>query len=216
VGIVLVKICGNRSPEEVGYAEGADAVGAVVESPDSARNLPHDRARDVLAAAPEGTGAVAVTVAREPDRLGRIAEAVEPDVLQLHAGAEAATLADLARSHPRLALWIGTDPQEGVPDVPIGEDGPVDAVVVDARTADGYGGTGRAPDWEEARALRERLHPVPTILAGGLRPDNVAQAIEAVGPAGVDVASGVETDGRKDPDHVRDFIARARDAEVSP
>lgn len=206
-----MKVCGHRSPQEVAYAAGdeprADAVGAVVASPDSPRNLPPDRARDVLAAAPDGVRRVAVTVARTPDRLARIAEAVAPDVLQLHDGADPTTLDGLRTRFPDLDVWVATDPGEGVPD------GPYDAALVDARTPDGYGGTGRTLDWDEARALRVELAPTPVILAGGLTPDNVGQAIEAVAPDGVDAASGVETDGRKDPHRVRAFIARARSTE---
>lgn len=209
-----MKVCGHRTPDEVAYATGdearADAVGAVTASPDSPRNLPHDRARQVLAQAPAGVRRVAVTVARTPDRLARLVGEVAPDVLQLHDGAEPATLDDLRARFPDLDVWVATDPREGVPD------GPYDAALIDARTPDGYGGTGRTLDWDRARALRTRLAPTPVILAGGLTPDNVAQAIEAVDPDGVDVASGVETDGRKDPDRVRAFIARARSTEEPP
>jgi phosphoribosylanthranilate isomerase len=92
----------------------------------------------------------------------------------------------------------------------------VDAVLVDSRTPIAVGGTGVTFDWATAREIffqsaeaRKRL-----IAAGGLSPENVAEAIETLRPWGVDVASGVETaPGRKDPDKVRDFVARARAAD---
>jgi phosphoribosylanthranilate isomerase len=84
------------------------------------------------------------------------------------------------------------------------------AVLVDARVAGGFGGTGKTAPWH----LLEDFRPgVPLILAGGLTPENVADAIRAVRPYAVDVASGVEsTPGRKDSERMRRFIDNARTA----
>lgn len=83
----------------------------------------------------------------------------------------------------------------------------VDALLVDSKTP-GFGGSGVRPDWRLAERLARRFPRV--LLAGGLNPANVAAAIAAVKPWGVDVASGVEKEpGRKDPDLVRRFIAAA-------
>jgi phosphoribosylanthranilate isomerase len=81
---------------------------------------------------------------------------------------------------------------------------------VDARVAGEYGGTGRQAPW----ALLADFHPpVPLILAGGLTPENVGEAIRIVRPYAVDVASGVESSpGRKDEDKMRRFIDNARQA----
>jgi phosphoribosylanthranilate isomerase len=82
------------------------------------------------------------------------------------------------------------------------------AFLVDARVAGEYGGTGELADWGAARRL---AHRSPVLLAGGLRPDNVAQAVEQVAPWGVDVASGVEcAPGVKDDDKMRRFVQAAR------
>jgi phosphoribosylanthranilate isomerase len=87
-----------------------------------------------------------------------------------------------------------------------------DAVLVDARAAGLYGGTGRTVPWD---LLAEFRPGVPVILAGGLTPDNVAEAIRIVRPYAVDVASGVERGpGRKDADLVRRFIESAREASL--
>jgi phosphoribosylanthranilate isomerase len=81
---------------------------------------------------------------------------------------------------------------------------------VDAAAPGAYGGTGALADWEAAARLAAQS---PVMLAGGLTPDNVAAAVAAVRPAGVDVASGVERrPGRKDPARVRAFIENARRA----
>ena len=87
------------------------------------------------------------------------------------------------------------------------------AILVDAFVDGQHGGTGQTAPWD----LLAGFDPgVPIILAGGLTPENVADAIRAVRPAGVDVASGVESSpGRKSPDKVRRFIANAREAAAS-
>jgi len=90
------------------------------------------------------------------------------------------------------------------------EDYKVWAVLVDSRT-EGFGGSGKAPDWDLARKVRESCDRV--ILAGGLTPDNVAEAIAAVEPWGVDVATGVESaPGIKDHEKIKLFIKAVRDA----
>ena len=90
----------------------------------------------------------------------------------------------------------------------------VGAVLVDAHVEGQFGGTGRAAPWELLANFRPA---VPLILAGGLTPENVADAIRIVRPYGVDVASGVESSpGRKDPDKVRRFIEAVRRSDASP
>ena len=89
----------------------------------------------------------------------------------------------------------------------------VDAVLMDSRTATAVGGTGLAFDWEAARKtlLQNTGAPMRIVVAGGLTPANVAEAIAMLRPWGVDAVSGVETaPGRKDPAKVREFIRRAR------
>jgi phosphoribosylanthranilate isomerase len=88
-----------------------------------------------------------------------------------------------------------------------------DALLLDTRTADRLGGTGRTHDWSISRRIVASVAPTPVILAGGLTPDNVAAAIAAVRPAGVDVNSGVEdATGAKDPRRMKAFLAAARAA----
>ena len=96
----------------------------------------------------------------------------------------------------------------------------IDAILIDSRTASAVGGTGQAFDWalaaetlfQAARARGSRI-----VAAGGLSPENVAEAIAMLRPWGVDVVSGVEgAPGRKDPAKVREFVARARAAERKP
>ena len=81
----------------------------------------------------------------------------------------------------------------------------MDGIILDSRTTDRLGGTGLTHDWSISRRIVEEL-PLPVILAGGLTPDNLEAAINAVHPYAVDVNSGVETDQKKDPEKVRKFI----------
>jgi phosphoribosylanthranilate isomerase len=93
--------------------------------------------------------------------------------------------------------------------------GVADALLLDSRTADRLGGTGRTHDWTISRAVVAAVAPVPVYLAGGLNPENVRQAIETVRPAGVDVNSGVEdAHGAKDPAKVAAFAATALESLV--
>lgn len=88
-----------------------------------------------------------------------------------------------------------------------------DAMLVDSAAPGSYGGTGTALAWERLADYQTALGATPLVLAGGLTPDNVAEAIRIVRPAAVDVASGVESaPGKKDPVKVRDFVAAAKAA----
>ena len=88
-----------------------------------------------------------------------------------------------------------------------------DALLVDSATPGNYGGTGTTLSWNKLADHSDWLGDTPLILAGGLTPENVAEAIRIVRPAAVDVASGVESSpGKKDPHKVRDFVAAAKAA----
>jgi phosphoribosylanthranilate isomerase len=74
------------------------------------------------------------------------------------------------------------------------------------------GGTGRTHDWRLSRRIRDAVGPLPLFLAGGLRADNVAEAVRAVQPHGLDLCSGVRSDGRLDEGKLRAFMAAVRGA----
>ena len=92
---------------------------------------------------------------------------------------------------------------ETAEDVRRAEQFPSDYILLD----NGIGGTGRAFDWSLLAGVSR-----PYFLAGGLCAENIAQALAHARPFGVDVSSGVETDGRKDPQKIRDFVQRVREA----
>ncbi len=90
-----------------------------------------------------------------------------------------------------------------------------DAVLVDSFVSGKFGGTGRVHDWELSKRVKRLIHPKPLILAGGLNPENVQDAVRAVQPYAVDVSTGVESQpGIKDSKKVFEFIKNAKEVEV--
>lgn len=207
---VKVKICGNRRPEDVVMALGADALGFVVASPRSHRNLLLGAAREMVRKVPPFVETVAVTSSRNESELRRIALELNPTALQV----QGVTDVDLLRrvgETVRQRLIAGVAVQ--------GEDALAlarllaqhcDAILLDSKAEGRVGGTGKVHDWKLSRRIRDALHPYPVILAGGLSPNNVRDAIRTVQPWGVDVASGVEEKGSRSESLVRSFLEEAR------
>lgn len=207
---LFVKICGITSAEDalVAARAGADAIGLVFWE-GSPRRVDLAQARRISDALPPFVLRVGVFVDASREVLGHAVEEVGLDLLQLHGEEPPETLAEL----PRRALKA----------VRVGDGfSPQDALRYERRAAGILldtslpgappGGTGRSFDWTRARAVREHVRFL--MLAGGLTPENVAGAIEVVGPDGVDVSSGVETaPGRKDPERVRAFVEAVRGLE---
>lgn len=203
-----VKICGLTNREDVGaaVAAGADAVGVISDVPvDTHRAVTPGTAADLLADVPPFVTSVLVTMPEALDPAIELVEQVDPDVLQINGALPPDDLAILADAvHASLLRAVdASNPGQAreLTDV-------VDAIVVDSLT-DGAGGTGHTHDWDRTREAVRDLE-VPVVLAGGLTPRNVGEAIETVDPYAVDVASGVEgKDGRKDHDALRAFVERA-------
>lgn len=201
-----VKLCGLTSEEQVELAigSGADAIGLNL-VPTSPRRIDLDAARR-LASAAAGRALVVVVIA-DPAPRALTELLAEPlfDRVQLHGHEALDTLAP--RGVDRGRLWKAVRLRQPS-DVDAAAALPVDALVVDAASHQALGGTGETADWALAHELAARR---PIWLAGGLRPDNVALAIAAVRPFGVDVASGVErAPGIKDPEKVAAFVRAAK------
>jgi phosphoribosylanthranilate isomerase len=212
-----VKICGNTSADDAQIAvnAGADAVGFVfapsprrVTSEQVAAITPHLRAS--IEKIGVFVGADFATIAAVVERCGLTG-------VQLHSegGAElSAQLRERFGAGLRILRVIHYGDDAGLQLRAAGADLGIDAVLVDSRTATAVGGTGVTFDWEAARgAIFTGQSQLKLIAAGGLTPDNVAQAIAMLGPWGVDVVSGVESSpGRKDSAKVHAFVANARAA----
>ena len=207
-----VKICGLTSETDLETAvdAGADALGIICDvSVDTPREVSIERAKALVAAAPPFVTTVLVTMPSGPNRAIELVEEIEPDAIQYHGSIRPGDLAYLrAKIDAQLLLAVDADDAETAATY----DDVVDGLIVDTPGEDGGGGTGETHDWEQTRLAAVDLES-PLILAGGLTPDNVGDAVQTVEPFAVDVASGVEADGGvKDPDAVRSFIDRATNA----
>lgn len=207
-----VKICGHASEDDVAASveAGADAIGVISGVPvDSPRAVGPERAAELLEGVPPFVTGVLVTMPETPDEAIELVERVRPDVLQVHGPFEPAELEEVreAITRPVIKSVDADEPEEARR-----FDSVADALLVDSTDASGAGGTGRTHDWEHTGKLARGLDS-PVILAGGLTPENVAEAVEVAEPFGVDVASGVESEGGvKDHGMVGRFVRRAREA----
>ena len=213
--MVRTKICGNRSVEEVSLAaaHGADAVGLI-------RGVTHttedeidvETGRAILQAVPVFVDSVLVTHLEDSGKILEVYDQLSVLVIQLHSDISLTEIRALRAELPpgvRLIKAIHVDGESAIERARTYESA-ADALLLDSRTADRLGGTGQTHNWSISSRIVELIRK-PVILAGGLTPDNVEDAIRQVRPYGVDVNSGVEfRDGRKDPAKVASFICRAR------
>ncbi len=214
VGRVPVSVCAVRSEDDVDavVAGGADAVGVLVLTRHRAEDsVTLDQARRLLSLVPPYVGRYAVTHASDDTDLARIADELPVDTVQLHDTVVIDVVERLRARRPGIRLIKALHVHDGRVDDPAGWEALVDAFVVDSvdPAQDRIGGTGLVHNWEVSAGLAHRS-PLPVILAGGLNPENVTAAIEAVRPWAVNVNSGVEREGAKAEDLVRAFVRAAR------
>ncbi len=218
--MVEVKFCGLTRPEDAALAVELGAAYCGVIFAGGPRLVSVERAAEVLAPV-NGTATKRVGVfgAQSVDEALRIADKLSLDVLQFSDSVAHVRRIGL-RGRFRGALWqvAHTDPGSGAAatDPASWFDDGADAVVLDAAVAGQLGGTGVALDWAALAPAMRRLRARGTVvLAGGLRPENVARAIALATPDVVDVSSGIESaPGIKDPERMRAFAREARSHEV--
>jgi phosphoribosylanthranilate isomerase len=212
-----IKICGITSVEDalMTAQAGADAIGLnfYARSP---RCVAIETAERIVQAMPAGVVKVGLFVDTPAAEVCRLFDDLHLDLIQLHGNQPPEFLAQLgdrpamkafrvgSESFPRIAEYLACcQSLKAVPKL----------VLLDALVEGKLGGTGRVADWNVARAYHTITGAPPLVLAGGLTPDNVAEAIRQVHPVAVDVASGVESQpGRKDAAAVAAFVQAARDA----
>lgn len=210
--VPALKICGLTRAEDLRACIelGVEAIGLNL-WPGSSRYLALDEARTLIADAPPGAPLrVGVFVDAELSAVELAASRLQLDLIQPHGDAPVEPYAELAA---RLGIgWIhvvrGTPPLSELSRPAAGsrrELAPA-AVLLDAAVL-GYGGQGRRTDWSWAADAVAHLAPVPVWLAGGITPANVAEALERVRPAGIDVASGAERPGADRGQKRRESIA---------
>jgi phosphoribosylanthranilate isomerase len=211
-----VKICGITSRKDLhtSVKAGADAVGFVVDAPRSPRNLTLKNAKRLVEATPIFIETVAVTVPQDICHLVKIHSELKPDALQIHGLSH--NPEEIRERLPDARLIHAVQVQSSLKNDAVVELADVfDAILLDSYVSNGYGGTGKTHSWEISRQIRDAIFPKPLILAGGLKPENVEEAIKTVKPYAVDVSTGVESrPGVKNERKIFEFIKNAGEIEI--
>ncbi len=219
------KICGTTTIEDARLAakHGADYFGVVVETDFSPRSLTIEQAKPLFIDPP--IDAVALVFKMKPERLHELIATLHPFAVQFLHLEEIGFIRQLKARYPAVQLWQSIHLPEAGKEVDFDNfqktvqeyvDAGIDLLIFDTVAVMGgvtkFGGTGLTSDWDVVNRLINQVETnVPIWLAGGINPDNVAESIRKVQPAGVDLCSGVEAEpGKKDPDKVRRLIENAR------
>lgn len=200
-----VKVCCIGGVEEAAAAVrfGAAALGLVSAMPSGPGPIPEPLITEIAATVPPAVGTFLLTSRQDVPSIIDQQRRCRVNTLQIVDRLESGTYDDLRAALPGVALVqvIHVTGEESVDEACRVSDLGVNALLLDSGNQSlpikELGGTGRVHDWRLSRRIRETVE-VPVFLAGGLRPDNVADAIHAVRPFGVDACSGVRTNGRLD------------------
>ncbi len=207
-----VKICCITSQMEafLAVSAGACAVGLVAEMPSGPGVITDDQIRRIVAWVPPGVSTFLLTSRRRVPEIVAHVRATNATTVQLVDTLTEGTYLELHEALPgvKVVQVVHVVGPESV-DEAVSVAREVNALLLDsgnpALAVKELGGTGRPHDWNVSRKIRDSVK-VPVFLAGGLRPDNVAEAIATVKPYGVDVCSGVRTDGQLDMDKLARFM----------
>ena len=209
----MIKICGITRLEDIEAAinTSVNSLGFVVRTPSSLRNLNLSKAKSLISKVPRNVSCVAVTVSSDARELEEIYGELNIDFLQLHGSIDLDTIRDLSL-RTNLIVAVNARSKDAF-ELAETYSGIAKAVLLDSTRKDGTGGTGVTHNWDKSRKIRDLIYPKPTILAGGLTPENVVSAIKKVEPYGVDVTSGVEEKpGIKNHEKILEFIVKAKEA----
>jgi phosphoribosylanthranilate isomerase len=223
-----IKICANTNLYDAQLAAemGADAVGFVFAP--SKRQVTAAQVASITPHLPSTVECVGVFHTQDANEIASIAQEAGLTAIQLHGGSNPVLAEELQRRFEgRLGLiqtihWqVDADGSSAATVsrqlAQLNADGVIDRVLIDSKVGQATGGTGITFNWDEARSvLAQSAGRLKLIVAGGLRPENVGEAIHGLNPWGVDVASGVEADpGRKDPEKLAAFLRNARESETT-
>jgi phosphoribosylanthranilate isomerase len=215
-GLPRIKVCCIASRDEAWMAirHGASAIGLVSAMPSGPGPIAEDRICEIAAAVPPPIATFLLTSLQSVDAIVAQQRRCGTNTIQLVDRLEDGSLDDLRRALPGISIVqvIHVTGERSV-DEAIGVAPHVDAILLDsgnpALAVKELGGTGRTHDWAVSRRIRDAVD-VPVFVAGGLRDANVADAVRTVEPFGVDVCSGVRTDGRLDEEKLSRFVAAIR------
>ena len=233
-----IKICGIRSPQEIELANlyGADAVGFITDVPvESPRKLDSDTAAILISKVPKSLKSVLVIMPENSEKALELIEKIRPDIVQIHSmlplseleiikektdipiikalsiPAQEESSGEKSEKVEKTSLakntFLISDLLEQI--AQLEETAVVDSLLLDTGKAGKLGGTGCVHDWTLSLKIAEETR-LPLILAGGLKPENVQEAIRIVSPYAVDTASGVESCGKKDGLKIKKFVEEVR------
>jgi len=220
--MIWVKICATTtlSDAQASLAAGADALGFIFAP--STRRIEIDQAAEIISSLSDDIETIGVFVNQTPAEVAEIAEQAGLTGVQLH-GDEPADQMPQYRQAVGQRKLIKTLQARDLLSSPDSLDGylrsrqSIDAILLDAGSPTQRGGTGQPFDWIAAAPIVAKVRAqMPVIIAGGLNPGNVAEAIRLFAPWGVDVVSGVEREtGRKDEAKLRSFVGAARQTQAA-
>lgn len=214
-----IKICCMASIAEAALAldAGADALGFVMRMPSGPGPIEESLAREIIATVPDGVPTFMLTSEIEAKPIAAQLRTTGANTVQIVDYVTPGTRQRLRDAMPELRIVqvVHVTGPESVDEAYIASQ-TSDMILLDSGNPTAkikeLGGTGRVHDWTVSKAIRESIE-VPLWLAGGLRVENVAEAMDAVRPYGVDVCSGVRTGGPLDAARVRAFVSAVRGAE---
>lgn len=207
--MVKVKICGIKRHEDlfVSVEEGTDAVGFIFGFPSSPRNLSIKNVKELIRNVPVFVDSVVVTK-EDLKLIELVVKEANPDYLQLYGVFKINDYKDLVRG-TKLIKVLNADKNAiklAKKAIKLGYN-----VVMLDNLVKGMGGSGKVADWNLCKEVRDEIFPKPFILSGGLRKDNVLEAIKIVNPYAVDASSSLEVSkGVKDAKLIREFIKRVK------
>lgn len=205
-----IKICGLTREEDLAAAvdAGVDAVGLVM-VPASPRFIALQHAAMMRRRVPAFVQVVALLMDAEPDWVAAVCDGLQPDLLQFHGRETPAACESAGRPYLKALAMAGAEVDLAAESRRYAS---AAGLLLDGHGAGEMGGSGQAFDWQRAASDAE----LPLILAGGLKAENVGQAIREARPYGVDVSSGVESaPGIKDHRKIRQFVEEVRKSDVS-
>lgn len=209
-----VKICCIVSVEEALMAaeSGASAVGLVSAMPSGPGPIPEELIAEIADSVPPGIATFLLTCSQDADEIIAHQRRCRTNTIQLCDSLAQGTYTDLKRALPgiKIVQVIHVTGPDSL-DEAVSVASHVDALLLDSGNPSlqvkELGGTGRVHDWQISRRIRETVDR-PVFLAGGLNPENVAEAVEVVRSYAIDVCSGVRTDGALDPGKLEDFMRK--------
>lgn len=214
--VTRFKICCISSVEEASLAirYGASALGLVSAMPSGPGVIAEELIAEIVATVPPGVATFLLTSATDAERIIDQVRTCRANTVQLVDRVDTSAYGELRRALPgvNIVQVVHVTNRDAITEAERAA-AHVDAILLDsgnqALPVAELGGTGRTHDWSISRQICDRI-PKPLFLAGGLRPENVQAAIDAVRPFGVDVCSGVRVDGRLDEDRLTRFVAAIR------